>query len=56
MLVVQTAETVLWPTLAGLLPDYPDIKVELSVERGFTDIVAGRYDVGGAWESKWRGA
>jgi DNA-binding transcriptional LysR family regulator len=42
----HAAETVLWPRLASLLPDYPDIKVELTVEHGFTDIVAGRYDAG----------
>jgi len=42
----HAAETVLWPVLARLLPDYPDITVELTVEHGFTDIVAGRYDAG----------
>ena len=42
----HAAETVLWPALARLLPDYPDIKVELTIEHGFTDIVAGRYDAG----------
>src|SRR5690348_3974969 len=36
----HAAETVLWPKLARFLPDYPDIKVELTVEHGFTDIVA----------------
>lgn len=40
------AETVLWPALARILPQYPDIKVELTVENGFTDIVAARYDAG----------
>jgi DNA-binding transcriptional LysR family regulator len=42
----HAAETVLWPALARLLPGYPDIKVELTVEHGFADIVAGRYDAG----------
>jgi DNA-binding transcriptional LysR family regulator len=42
----HAAETVLWPKLAGFLSGYPDIKVELAVEHGFTDIVAGRYDAG----------
>jgi DNA-binding transcriptional LysR family regulator len=42
----HAAETVLWPALARLLPDYPDIHVELTIEHGFTDIVAGRYDAG----------
>jgi len=38
--------TVLWPALARLLPTYPDIKVEVVIEYGLTDIVAGRYDAG----------
>jgi DNA-binding transcriptional LysR family regulator len=42
----HAAETVLWPALAEFLPRYPDIKVELSVDDGLTDIVAGRYDAG----------
>lgn len=42
----HAAETVLWPALARLLPDYPDVGVELAVDQGLTDIVAGRYDAG----------
>jgi DNA-binding transcriptional LysR family regulator len=42
----HAAESVLWPVLEKLLPAYPDIKVELVVEYGLTDIVAGRYDAG----------
>jgi DNA-binding transcriptional LysR family regulator len=42
----HAAETILWPALARLLPDYPDIKVELFVDQGFTDIVADRFDAG----------
>jgi DNA-binding transcriptional LysR family regulator len=42
----HAAETVLWPALGKLLPNYPDIRIELTVEHGFTDIVAGRYDAG----------
>ncbi|MDH7795092.1 MULTISPECIES: LysR family transcriptional regulator [unclassified Beijerinckia] len=42
----HAAQTVLWPTLAKLLPDYPDIKVEIIVDYGLTDIVAERYDAG----------
>jgi DNA-binding transcriptional LysR family regulator len=42
----HAAETVLWPTLARLLPDYPEIKVEISVDYGLIDIVARRYDAG----------
>ena len=37
----HAAKTVLWPALEQLLPDYPDIKVELVVDYGLTDIVAG---------------
>ena len=42
----HAAETVLWPALAKLLPRYPDIKVELAIDYGLTDIVAERYDAG----------
>ncbi|MGD0635857.1 MAG: LysR family transcriptional regulator [Beijerinckiaceae bacterium] len=42
----HSAKTILWPALARLLPDYPDINVEIVVENGMTDIVAGRYDAG----------
>ena len=40
------ALTVLQPALATLLPRYPDIKVEIIVDYGLTDIVAGGYDAG----------
>jgi DNA-binding transcriptional LysR family regulator len=40
------ANGVIWPTLAKLLPDYPDIHVEIIVDYGLTDIVAERYDAG----------
>lgn len=42
----HAARTILWPALAKLLPDYPDIKVELFVEPGLVDIVAERFDAG----------
>jgi DNA-binding transcriptional LysR family regulator len=42
----HAAYTVLSPALVKLLPSYPDIKVEVSVDYGFTDIVAQRYDAG----------
>ncbi len=42
----HSANTVLWPALAKLLPSYPDIKVEIVVDYGLTDIVAERYDAG----------
>jgi len=42
----NAAETVLLPKLATFLPSYPDIKVEIIVDYGLTDIVAQRYDAG----------
>ena len=42
----HSASSVLWPKLERLLPDYPDIKVEISIDYGLTDIVAERYDAG----------
>jgi DNA-binding transcriptional LysR family regulator len=38
--------SVLWPALVRLLPDYPDIQVEIVIDYGLTDIVAERYDAG----------
>jgi DNA-binding transcriptional LysR family regulator len=40
------ADTILWPKLAKFLRAYPDIKVEIVVDYGFTDIVAQRFDAG----------
>jgi DNA-binding transcriptional LysR family regulator len=42
----HAAETVLWPVLSQVLVDYPDIKVELTMDSTLTDIVAERYDAG----------
>ncbi|MFG1268922.1 LysR family transcriptional regulator [Xanthobacter versatilis] len=42
----HAARTVIWPALERLLPDHPDIHVELSIDSSFTDIVAGRFDAG----------
>ncbi len=42
----HAARTVLWPVLRRLLPDYPEINVELSVDSSLTDIVSGRFDAG----------
>ena len=44
--VEYAAESILWPVLVKLLPQYPDIKVEIIVDYGLTDIVAERYDAG----------
>jgi DNA-binding transcriptional LysR family regulator len=38
--------SVLWPALERLLPNYPDIKVEIAIDYGLTDIVAERFDAG----------
>jgi DNA-binding transcriptional LysR family regulator len=42
----NAATEVLWPALARLLPDYPDIRVEIAISYGLTDIVAERFDAG----------
>jgi DNA-binding transcriptional LysR family regulator len=39
-------DTVLVPKLAKLLREYPDVKVEMIVDYGLTDIVAQQYDAG----------
>jgi len=40
------ADAVLLPKLSKLLRDYPDIKVEIAVDYGLTDIITQRYDAG----------
>lgn len=42
----HAAETILLPTLEQLLPSYPEIKVEIVVDFGLTDIVTQHYDAG----------
>lgn len=42
----HSANTVLWPKLAKFLRQYPDIRIELNVDYGLTDIVAQRFDAG----------
>lgn len=42
----HAADRILWPVLERLLPDYPDVHVEVMVDYGLTDIVSGRYDAG----------
>src|ERR671921_1827452 len=39
-------KTVLWPKLAKLLRGYPDIKIDIVIENGLTDIAAERFDAG----------
>jgi DNA-binding transcriptional LysR family regulator len=42
----HAADTILWPKLSKFLPKYPDIRVEIAIDYGLTDIVAERYDAG----------
>jgi DNA-binding transcriptional LysR family regulator len=42
----HAAGTVLWPKLSRVLADYPDLKVEISINYGLIDIVAERFDAG----------
>ncbi|HEX6119606.1 MAG TPA: LysR family transcriptional regulator [Dongiaceae bacterium] len=40
------AEAILWPAIATLLPNYPDLKVEIIIDYGLTNIVSERIDAG----------
>jgi DNA-binding transcriptional LysR family regulator len=42
----HAADSVLLPKLGKLLRDYPDIKIEIAIDYGLTDIVAQRFDAG----------
>jgi DNA-binding transcriptional LysR family regulator len=42
----HATETILMPAVMQLMADYPDIKVEISVDQRLTDLVAERYDAG----------
>src|SRR3954453_23871795 len=42
----NATDTILVPKLAPLLREYPDIKVEITIHYGLTDIVAQQYDAG----------
>lgn len=42
----HSAISILQPALRTFLPDHPDIKVEIIVDYGLTDIVAAGYDAG----------
>jgi DNA-binding transcriptional LysR family regulator len=44
--VEHAAETFLWPAMARLMVEYPDINIEINTDYGLTDIVAERYDAG----------
>jgi DNA-binding transcriptional LysR family regulator len=42
----HVVDTVLWPRLAPVLQQYPDVRVEISAEYRMIDIAAERYDIG----------
>lgn len=42
----HAANTILWPKLSTILPDYPEITVEVTVDYNRSDIVSDRYDAG----------
>ncbi|MBN8198617.1 LysR family transcriptional regulator [Thalassospira povalilytica] len=42
----HAAKTIIWPAIRELLPDYPDLKVEINIDQKLTDIVGERYDAG----------
>jgi DNA-binding transcriptional LysR family regulator len=42
----HAARTLVWPRLQPWLPKFPDIKVEISGDNRFIDIVAERFDIG----------
>jgi DNA-binding transcriptional LysR family regulator len=44
--VEHAAKTIIWPALKKLLPNYPDISVEVELNYGLVDIVAERFDAG----------
>ena len=42
----HAAQSALWPVINNIVAEHPDIEVELSVDSGFTDIAADRFDAG----------
>lgn len=42
----HAADTILWPAVERILPLYPDIKIELSIDSALTNIVEERFDAG----------
>jgi len=43
---LHAAQTLLWPAVAKLLPNYPEIKLEISTDQALTNLVEGRFDAG----------
>ena len=44
--VEHAAKTILYPKIAKLVADYPDITVEIFIDYGLSDVVADRFDAG----------
>jgi DNA-binding transcriptional LysR family regulator len=42
----HAVRALIWPRLRSWLPKYPDIRIEISSDNRFTDIVAERFDIG----------
>jgi DNA-binding transcriptional LysR family regulator len=42
----HAAHAILWPVLETLLPQYPDVKVEIVSDYALVDLVEGRFDAG----------
>jgi DNA-binding transcriptional LysR family regulator len=42
-------DSVLWPRVAHLLPQYPGLRIEINSDYRMHDIVAERYDIGVRW-------
>jgi DNA-binding transcriptional LysR family regulator len=45
----HAVQSVIWPKLTKLLARYPEVQAEITIDYGFTDIVAERYDAGVRW-------
>ncbi|MNQ29365.1 HTH-type transcriptional regulator DmlR [compost metagenome] len=42
----HAVRTILWPKLSKLIPEYPELKLEFTINYGLIDIVAERFDAG----------
>ena len=42
----HVASTLLWPKLSKLLPEYPELNIEIAINYSMIDIVAERFDAG----------
>lgn len=42
----QVVDKILWPRLAPVLPQYPDLHIEINSDYRLVDIAADRYDIG----------